>query len=76
MQKETMKRFELKLHRRDRKFDSPFCGLFFQAFKPLLKKSEGRIISASSIAGRISFIGAGPYTAAKYAVEAYMDTIR
>uniref|UniRef100_A0A914S666 Uncharacterized protein n=1 Tax=Parascaris equorum TaxID=6256 RepID=A0A914S666_PAREQ len=74
--KAELKRFGMKLHRLDREFGSRFCNLFFYAFKPLMKKSKGRIISASSIAGRISFIGAGPYTAAKYAVEAYMDTIR
>lgn len=58
--------------------DVNFLGIVrvTQAFKPLLKKSKGRIISTSSVAGRIAFMGGGPYAAAKYAVEAYMDTIR
>ncbi|KAK0426428.1 hypothetical protein QR680_009704 [Steinernema hermaphroditum] len=46
------------------------------AFKPLLKRSRGRIITVTSVAGRMSSPCAGPYSAAKYAAESYMDTIR
>ncbi|TKR92448.1 hypothetical protein L596_007098 [Steinernema carpocapsae] len=46
------------------------------AFKPLLKRSKGRIVTVTSVAGRMSSPCAGPYSAAKYAAEAYMDTIR
>ncbi|KAI1719444.1 short chain dehydrogenase domain-containing protein [Ditylenchus destructor] len=46
------------------------------AFLSLLKQSKGRIISPSSVAGRISIPGGGAYSCAKFAVEAYMDSIR
>ncbi|KAL3072110.1 hypothetical protein niasHS_016285 [Heterodera schachtii] len=47
-----------------------------QAFLPLLKRSRGRIVSISSVAGRVSVPGGAPYAVAKYGVEAYMDAIR
>ncbi|KHN76528.1 Short-chain dehydrogenase/reductase family 9C member 7 [Toxocara canis] len=47
-----------------------------QAFKPLLKQSKGRIVTVTSIAGRVAIPYAGPYSAAKFATEAYMDCIR
>ncbi|KAK0409568.1 hypothetical protein QR680_004626 [Steinernema hermaphroditum] len=46
------------------------------AFKPLIKKSKGRIITVTSVAGRVCTPCGGPYNAAKYGAEAYMDTIR
>uniref|UniRef100_A0A914D703 17-beta-hydroxysteroid dehydrogenase type 6 n=1 Tax=Acrobeloides nanus TaxID=290746 RepID=A0A914D703_9BILA len=46
------------------------------AFLKLLKESQGRIISVSSVAGRTSFPCTAPYSVAKYGVEAYMDAIR
>uniref|UniRef100_A0A1I7ZD96 17-beta-hydroxysteroid dehydrogenase type 6 n=1 Tax=Steinernema glaseri TaxID=37863 RepID=A0A1I7ZD96_9BILA len=46
------------------------------AFKPLIKKSKGRIITVTSVAGRVATPCGGPYNAAKYGAEAYMDTIR
>ncbi|KHN76504.1 Retinol dehydrogenase 7 [Toxocara canis] len=47
-----------------------------QAFKPLIKHSKGRIVSVTSVAGRVSLPYAGPYSVAKFATEAYMDCIR
>uniref|UniRef100_A0A7E5A0S6 17-beta-hydroxysteroid dehydrogenase type 6 n=1 Tax=Panagrellus redivivus TaxID=6233 RepID=A0A7E5A0S6_PANRE len=46
------------------------------AFLPLLKQSKGRIVTASSIAGRVALPCVAPYAMAKFAVEAYMDAIR
>lgn len=46
------------------------------AFKSLVKKSKGRIITVSSVAGRITAPGTAPYSVAKYGAESYMDAIR
>ncbi|KAE9550958.1 hypothetical protein FO519_005819 [Halicephalobus sp. NKZ332] len=46
------------------------------AFLPMLKKSKGRIVTVTSVAGRISPPCGAPYSASKYAAEAYMDAIR
>ncbi len=46
------------------------------AFKFLVKKAKGRIITVTSIYGRISGGGIGPYTVSKFATEAYCDTLR
>jgi len=46
------------------------------AFLPMLKKSKGRIITVTSVAGRVSPPCGAPYSASKYAAEAYMDAIR
>nr|XP_033792696.1 retinol dehydrogenase 7-like isoform X2 [Geotrypetes seraphini]XP_033792697.1 retinol dehydrogenase 7-like isoform X2 [Geotrypetes seraphini]XP_033792698.1 retinol dehydrogenase 7-like isoform X2 [Geotrypetes seraphini] len=42
---------------------------------PLIRKSKGRIVNVSSIAGRISMIGGG-YSISKYGVEAFSDSLR
>ncbi|GMR58775.1 hypothetical protein PMAYCL1PPCAC_28970 [Pristionchus mayeri] len=47
-----------------------------QAFMDLIKESEGRIVAVSSVAGRVSVPASGPYSVAKYGVEAYIDCIR
>uniref|UniRef100_A0A915DPD5 Uncharacterized protein n=1 Tax=Ditylenchus dipsaci TaxID=166011 RepID=A0A915DPD5_9BILA len=47
-----------------------------EKFRHLVKKEQGRIVMMSSIAGRISLPGCGPYVVSKFAVEAYADTIR
>ncbi|CAI4226111.1 unnamed protein product [Auanema sp. JU1783] len=47
-----------------------------QAFKKLIKLSKGRIITVTSVNGRISSPAAGPYVVAKYGAEAYMDALR
>lgn len=48
-----------------------------KAFLPLLRKSKGRVISVSSMAGATpgSYAG-GPYSASKYALEATSDSLR
>uniref|UniRef100_A0AC34G5P2 Uncharacterized protein n=1 Tax=Panagrolaimus sp. ES5 TaxID=591445 RepID=A0AC34G5P2_9BILA len=50
--------------------------LWAVAFLPLLKKSKGRIITTTSVAGRVSVPCGAPYAASKYAAEAWMDAIR
>uniref|UniRef100_A0A914YX94 Uncharacterized protein n=1 Tax=Panagrolaimus superbus TaxID=310955 RepID=A0A914YX94_9BILA len=46
------------------------------AFMHLIKKVKGRIVTASSICGRVALPLLGPYTCSKYAVEAFCDTLR
>jgi len=46
------------------------------AFKPLIKQSKGRIVTVTSVAGRVSTPCGAPYNAAKHAAESYMDTLR
>jgi NAD(P)-dependent dehydrogenase (short-subunit alcohol dehydrogenase family) len=47
-----------------------------QAFIPLLRLAQGRIVNMSSIAGRSSVPFMGPYSASKYALEAISDALR
>ncbi|CAB3396733.1 unnamed protein product [Caenorhabditis bovis] len=47
-----------------------------QAFKKLVKQAKGRIVTVTSVNGRLSTPAAGPYVVAKFAAEAYMDCIR
>ena len=47
-----------------------------QAFIPLLRKSQGRIINVGSIAGIFAPPLMGPYCASKYAMEAISDVLR
>ncbi|MEM7348934.1 MAG: SDR family oxidoreductase, partial [Chloroflexota bacterium] len=47
-----------------------------QAFLPLLRKAQGRIINMSSVSGRIAFPFFGPYCASKFALEALTDSLR
>jgi NAD(P)-dependent dehydrogenase (short-subunit alcohol dehydrogenase family) len=46
-----------------------------QAFIPLMRPGS-RLINVSSMAGKVSFPGAGAYHASKHAVEAISDTLR
>ncbi|GMT10197.1 hypothetical protein PFISCL1PPCAC_1494, partial [Pristionchus fissidentatus] len=46
------------------------------AFLDLLKRSKGRVISVSSVAGRIANPSSAPYAVAKYGIEAWNDVIR
>lgn len=46
-----------------------------EVFLPLIKKSRGRIVNVSSIMGRCT-LAAGPYSASKFALEAYNDGLR
>lgn len=47
-----------------------------QAFLPLLRSAQGRIVIVGSVGGRIAFPYAGPYHATKYALEAIADALR
>lgn len=47
-----------------------------QAFLPLIRKAQGRIINMSSISGRIALPFVGPYCASKCALEALSDALR
>ena len=47
-----------------------------QALTPALLKSRGRIINIGSLGGKISMPGFGPYSAAKFAMEAVNDSLR
>ena len=47
-----------------------------KAFFPMLQGSQGRIITVSSLSGRITSPFMGPYCISKYAVEAYSDALR
>jgi NAD(P)-dependent dehydrogenase (short-subunit alcohol dehydrogenase family) len=47
-----------------------------QAFLPLLRKNQGRIINMSSMSGRQTLPFFGPYAASKYALEAISDALR
>lgn len=47
-----------------------------QAFLPLLRKAQGRIVNISSINGAFSPPFLGPYAASKFALEAISDALR
>ncbi|XP_073469971.1 retinol dehydrogenase 16-like isoform X3 [Aquarana catesbeiana] len=42
---------------------------------PLIRKSQGRIVNVSSIAGRVTLCGGG-YCLSKYGIEAFSDSLR
>ena len=46
-----------------------------QAFLPLLRKGNGRLINMSSGSARFACVS-GPYVASKFGVEGYSDTLR
>jgi NAD(P)-dependent dehydrogenase (short-subunit alcohol dehydrogenase family) len=47
-----------------------------QAFLPLLRRSEGRIVNISSSGGLLALPFLGPYAASKFALEAISDSLR
>ena len=47
-----------------------------QAFLPLLRPTQGRIVMMSSISGRVSAPFFGAYSASKFALEALSDSLR
>ncbi|MCP4260581.1 MAG: SDR family oxidoreductase [Planctomycetes bacterium] len=47
-----------------------------QAFLPILRKSEGRIVNMSSVSGLVAFPFLGPYASSKFALEAFSDSLR
>ena len=46
------------------------------AFLPLLKESKGRIVTITSMLGRVPMPGLTTYSVSKFGAEAYMDCIR
>jgi len=66
-----------------KQFDINFFGLIdvTKAFLPMLgasksSKNQGKIINISSISGKRSYPFIAPYTASKFAVEAFSDSLR
>ena len=47
-----------------------------QAFLPLLRQRQGRIVNMSSLSGRLAIPFIGPYSASKFALEALTDALR
>lgn len=47
-----------------------------QAFLPLLRQGQGRVINMSSISGRVAMPFMGPYAGSKFALEALTDSLR
>jgi len=47
-----------------------------QALLPALVRDKGRIVNITSLNGRISMAGYGPYAASKFAMEAVSDALR
>jgi NAD(P)-dependent dehydrogenase (short-subunit alcohol dehydrogenase family) len=47
-----------------------------QAFLPLLRKGQGRIVNMGSVAGKLAMPFLGPYAASKFALEALTDSLR
>lgn len=61
-----------------RQFDVNFFGAvqMIQTFLPLLRKTHGRIVNISSVAGRIASPYMSPYAASKFALEGLSDSLR
>jgi NAD(P)-dependent dehydrogenase (short-subunit alcohol dehydrogenase family) len=47
-----------------------------QAFLPLLRKAQGRVVNISSLAGKLTTPFNGAYSAAKHGIEAFSDALR
>ena len=47
-----------------------------QAFLPLLRRGHGRVVNMGSIGGRVAMPFIGPYTASKFAMEAFTESLR
>ncbi len=47
-----------------------------QAFLPLLRKGQGRVVNMSSVSGFIAAQLVGPYSISKFALEAFSDVLR
>ncbi len=59
-------------------FDTNFFGVLdlIQLTLPMLRASKGRIINISSIAGMIGTAQSGIYSASKFALEGFSDSLR
>ncbi|GFW52733.1 17-beta-hydroxysteroid dehydrogenase type 6 [Trichonephila clavipes] len=47
-----------------------------QAFLPLLRKYKGRVVTVTSIAGRLTFSGLVPYSMSKHAARSFCEGLR
>jgi len=47
-----------------------------QAFLPLLRRSEGRIVNTGSVSGLLAMPMLGPYCMSKFALEGFTDSLR
>jgi NAD(P)-dependent dehydrogenase (short-subunit alcohol dehydrogenase family) len=45
-------------------------------FLPLVKRSRGRVVNVSSLAGRVSFPLIAAYCVSKFGIEAFTDNLR
>ncbi len=70
---------EVSLDAMRRQFETNvFGGLrLCQLVLPAMRRvGKGRIVNVSSVAGRVSIMGGGPYHASKFALEAIADALR
>ena len=61
-----------------RRFDVNFFGVIAvtQAFLPLLRLAQGRIVNMSSVSGMVAAPFVSPYSTSKFALEALTDALR
>lgn len=62
-----------------RQFETNFFGAvrLAQLVLPGMRRNgKGRIVNVSSVAGKVSILGGGPYHASKFALEAITDALR
>ena len=70
---------EISLDAMRRQFETNVFGAMrlAQLVLPAMRRAgKGRIVNVSSVAGRVSVLGGGPYHAAKFALEAIADALR
>jgi len=70
---------EISLDALRRQFETNVFGgmRLSQLVLPAMRRvGKGRIVNVSSVAGRVSIIGGGPYHASKFALEALADALR
>jgi NAD(P)-dependent dehydrogenase (short-subunit alcohol dehydrogenase family) len=70
---------EIKLDDLRRQFETNVFGAIrlAQLVLPAMRRAgKGRIVNVSSVAGRVSVLGGGPYHASKFALEAFTDALR
>lgn len=61
-----------------RQFEVNFFGAvqMTQTFLPLIRRTQGRIVNVSSVAGRVATPYMSPYCASKFALEGLSDSLR